>query len=203
MKNIIKILFLCGIIVFIGFSCEDKDTQDEVYLELYIDSEETAIVKTIENIEFKFCLLNELGMPTTSFNEGENFSFYFSIKNISSDSLYNDPSFLCKDNGFCKVYNEQSAIIGMPFIFKGTDLIGTAAYPLYGVSSKYELIIPWQDNRDEWQTLHCYFESTNMDLLSKGTYYTSFVHQFSFDKANDTSTIRTKVINFKINFEII
>lgn len=202
MKHLKPILFLLGIILSAAFGCEKNEDQKNIYWELPVNGSKTAIVNTINGIEFKFCLINENGVTATSFIEGQNFSFLLALTNKTSDSLHLDNSFFQPSSNFCKVYDSNNALIGLPFIFKWRDEIGSAAHPFYGMKDKYELTVPWKDDRNEWQTINCHFESTHQNLLPKGEYYTIFTHRFCFDHKNGKPNVCTDSLIFKINFEI-
>ena len=81
--KILKLSTVILFLLFIGASCQD----DEDLFEIQIGDENAVIQKEIDGIEFKFCLLNDDGEPSTVFNEGENFTFQFSIKNNINDTL--------------------------------------------------------------------------------------------------------------------
>jgi hypothetical protein len=192
MKHFQIIVFLCGIVGITAFSCKKANNQNS--------RNKTSFEQN--NIEFKFYLLNETKKPAISFKEGENFSFFFLLTNKRNDSLYLDNSFFTDEDKFCTVFSENNSLIGRPFIYKAIDLIGSAAHPFFEDKKKYELTIPWQDNRDEWETLHCHLESTHQNLLPKGKYYTIFKHRFCFDRKGDQPSLCMDSIIFRINFEI-
>jgi len=206
MKNIKLILFLFGIILFAAISCEKVILQNNLNFVLPVNGDKTTIDTIINQIEFKFCLLNNGGEPSISLNEGDSFSFYLSLTNHGNlDSvLCLDNSFLYHpEDGFCKVYNSRDSLIGVPFIVPPTVYkVGSGAFPFYGDNIKYELKVPWRDDRDEWNTLACFFVSTHQSLLPKGKYYTRLVHRFQFDKKHWQPSLYTDTLNFKINFII-
>ena len=199
-------LFLCGIISFSTISCEKVMLQNNLYSQLPVNSGRTTIDTTINQIEFKFCLLDSTGAPAVVFKEGDNFSFYLSFINHGNlDSVINlDNSFLYEPkNYFCKVFNDNDSLIGLPFFIPPFVIkIGSGAHPFYGDHQKYELTVPWKDDRSQWETLHCIFQSAHQNYLPKGKYYTRFSHRFCFDRKVDQPSLCIDSLNFKINFEI-
>ena len=195
------LVFLTEILLFI-FGCKKDDISNGRYYSISPDSKNAVIIASVDNIEFRFCLLNQVGEPVTVLKDGQNFSFLFSQTNNRNDSLHLDNSFLMINSRFCTVYSETDSLIGSPFIFKGAFAIGTGGHPFYGNNKSYTVIIPWQDNRIEWETLHCFFEGTNQSLLPKGKYYTQFSHRFCFAKKVDELSLCTDTLTFRINFEI-
>ena len=74
-------------LLFIG-SVACGDTMDDLSWEISPDSKSQVIEKEVNGIIFKFCLLDEQGKSATVFNEGENFSFYFSVTNSSKKDFF-------------------------------------------------------------------------------------------------------------------
>jgi len=102
-------------IAFISAGCQ----KDDDIFELQIGDENAVIVKEVDGIEFKFCLLNEQGKPATVFNESENFTFQFSFKNVITDTIIVTTEFINKD--FFRV----DKINGSMLINKGKPYTGT------------------------------------------------------------------------------
>ena len=119
------ITFLFGIIFMIAISCKksiDSNDSKDVLWEISLSDDNKIIENSIENIGFKFCLLNEQGEPAKIFNKEENFSFSFSVTNNGYEELYFDPGFAhSQENGFCRVYNSINQDLGKSFIFLGYD----------------------------------------------------------------------------------
>ncbi len=197
-----KILKLCLIILsfsLIGTGCE----KDENFFELQIGDEYPVIRKEVNGIEFEFCLLNEDGEPATVFNEGENFTFQFSIKNNTNKSLpFYDYGYYGLNDFFA--VSSIDKFYGKPFVFKvysGTIYTTEQRWLSLGAEF-YKFTVPWHDERDDWQLLWGNFESTKQPLLNKGRYYTQFAYAFSFGMPNNEPELVTDLIKFKINFEI-
>lgn len=196
LKISITLLFLG----FIGAGCEKED---ELFWEISPDSKTAVIQKEVDGIEFKFCLLNEQGEPATVFNEGENFTFQFAIKNNRSESLpFYDYGYYELDD-FLAVKSDGKSY-GMPFLFKRYSTTLELRWLRSGVSDElgYNFTVPWHDERDEWQLYWGYFESTKQPFLEKGTYNTQFSYKFSFGEPGKEPVLETDLISFKINFEI-
>lgn len=188
-----KILKFCLIILsfsLLGMGCEkDKDI-----FELQI-GDEKCLIKVVDGVEFKFCLLNEQGEPATVFNEGENFTFLFAVRNTRKDTLYFDRGIIGLSD-FCEVRNQSGEKMGSPFkkpVLQ--ELIGRGAYP-FQPQCEYVFGVPWMDSRQEWSGWHGTFNSTNQSALPKSKYYTKFAYRFNFGH------LKTDLLSFKINFEI-
>ncbi|HDR50070.1 MAG TPA: hypothetical protein ENN90_00415 [Mariniphaga anaerophila] len=197
----IKIFNLSVIILLLSFisaGCQ----KDDIF-ELDIGDENAVILKEIDGIEFKFCLLNEQGKPATVFDEGENFTFLFAIKNNRSESLpFYDYGYY-ELNDFLAVKSNGKSH-GRPFIFKGYSTTLELKWLRSEVSDdlSYKFMVPWHDERDEWQLYWGFFESTKQPFLEKGEYYTQFVYNFSFGLPDKEPKLETGLISFKINFKI-
>jgi hypothetical protein len=155
----------------------------------------------VDGIEFKFCLLNEKGEPATVFNEGENFTFQFEIQNNRTEPLpfYDYGYYMSED--FLAI-NSKEKSYGQPFIFKEYNPTKEFRWLLVGKNYRYNFIVPWHDERDEWQLLWGFFESTKQPFLKTGNYYTQFSYKFSFGLPDKEPELKTELITFKINFEI-
>jgi hypothetical protein len=196
--NILKLaaVLLC----LVGsFACQKENVDGEYFQEVAIGSENPVINYTADGISFDFHLLNEQGEPSTRFNEGENFSFYFKMTN---NNVFNELevagqfSARLVNDGFCNVVSQEQGSIGYPFE-KGICLEVYINYPFYGEDNTYDVIIHW--NCESWGLFLCVFESLHREYLTKGKYYTQFTHNFEFYSGNGIKTIP---ISFKINFEI-
>lgn len=196
-----KLLILTPILFIIMVGCEDKS--DELVWEISSGSEQNIIQNKVKGIVFKFCLLNEEGIPTTVFNEGENFSFYFSVTNNRNEKLYFIPVFAySNEDDFCRIYNSSDQDLGKSYYFKGADLIGIGAFP-FESSSSCIFQQQWIDNRNtDWKWEHGNFESLNREVLAKGYYYTEFKHNFEFVYGDSSSKLYTSTLSFKIHFKI-
>lgn len=199
---IIKTGLIFQLIIIIGAGCQ-KEQENILFWEISPNSETTVIQKEVDSIEFKFCLFNEQGEPAIAFNEGENFSFYFSVTNNRNEKLYFDPGFAySQENGFLRVYNSGTQDIGKPYVFLGYDKVGPAAYP-FDIGKAYTFMQQWIDSRDStWHWEYGYYKSANQKPLAKGSYYTEFKYQFQFVRNNNEPPLDNNTLRFKINFEI-
>lgn len=186
-----KILKLCLIILsfsLLGMGCE----KDDDLLELQVGVEK-CLIKEVDGVEFKFCLLNEQGNPATIFSEGENFTFLFAVKNNLDTTIFWDNS-LFFASGFCEVKEEKNSV-GTPFIILGIAEIGQVAFSIPpDVTSIWEVF--WVPDESEWTKGFVSYKRNNLQYLPKGKYYTKFSHKF------DLGPVETQVLTFKINFEI-
>ena len=215
-KISLKLTFIFISVLIIALtSCEKNNTEDYTW-ELSLDDDLNIITESNQGIEFTFCLLNEEGIPSKIFNEGENFYINFVVENKRSSNLYFDPSFFIFDNttdAFCRIININGDTIGKPFEYLGTDQIGAPGY-IFDSENKYEFKFPWLYNYDEWTSLFCeapnnrweiYYSSivpSYQEPLLKGIYYTQFSHQFNFIDAEYLENITTNQLSFGINFRI-
>ncbi len=185
--QILKFSTVILLFAFISTGCQ----KDDVF-ELRAGDKNAVIVKEVDGIEFKFCLLNEQGEPATVFNEGENFTFSFSIKNNLDDYIYFDTS-VFNVTGFFEVKNE-SGNFGIPYKKPTFDNLRIPEKitkgEIYGANIKW---IP--DNTELHLGVTNFFKSPT-ENLNKGTYYTEFSHGFNFKR------IKTDKLTFKINFKI-
>ena len=193
------LLPLC--MVMLGAGCEKED--DEQLWEISPTSESAIIQKVVDGIQFKFCLLNEQGQPATIFNEGENFTFQFIIKNQREENLpFYDYGYYELDD-FLTV-SSKNETYGRPFNF--IEYLNTLElrWLLTNASESdiYNFNVRWHDDRDDWQLYWGRFESTKQPLLKKGIYYTQFAYNFTFGMSDNKPELETGLIKFKINFEI-
>ncbi|MGV8139198.1 MAG: hypothetical protein AB2L20_28725 [Mangrovibacterium sp.] len=111
--TILKISVFVLFFSLMGAGCE-KD--EELFWEISPNDKSAVIQKEVNGVEFKFCLLNEEREPATVFNQGENFIFYFSVTNKSSEKFYFYPGYAySEENDFCKVYNSNSQSEGKAY----------------------------------------------------------------------------------------
>jgi len=195
----IKILKLSVIILlfsFISAGCQ----KDDIF-ELDIGDENAVIQKEVNGIEFKFCLLNEQGEPSTIFDEGENFTFQFSFKNLKEDTIIVTTEFV--DDEFFRVYQ----VIGTEHIDKGKPWSGIwcdfSLTPQELVISKMDtgiISIPWTVDRGTMSYSPLCSFKTKKKPLNIGRYQTSFDLNFHYKIDRKERIIDD--LKFKINFEI-
>ncbi len=186
--------------IFLLFAVLSAGCQkDEDLFELQIGDENAVIQKEIDGIEFKFCLLNEAGEPATIFNEGENFTFQFSIKNNTAENLpFNKENvkFIYLKDFFAVKSNQK--YYGKPKLYDFDE-------NTYPIDEKLRWLGPgvtqtatdtWINDKEENTRLN---ETPDIKLnspLDIGNYFTEFSYQFNFGK------VETEKLTFKINFEI-
>jgi len=193
--TILKLSTLFLFLLFIGASCQN----DEDLFELQIGDENAIIQKEVNGIEFKFCLLNEAGEPATIFNEGENFTFQFSIKNNTTENLpFNNENvkfIYLKD--FFAVRSDQK-YYGKPklYDFDENTYPDTAILHWLFSGATQPFSDTWINNEEENTRSNETSEVKLNSPLKKGNYFTQFSYQFEFGE------IKTEKLTFKINFEI-
>jgi len=182
-------------------TCENT-IDDLVGWEIFLDSNSQVIKKEIDGITFKFCLLNEQGKPDTVFNEGENFSLYFSVTNQSKKDFFYDGYALAFDEQFLRIYNSSNFDFGKSYNPLPQNDIGIAAYP-FNDGDIYIIKVPWLHEKSSVLCAeNFWYESIVQKPLVKGFYYTNFKHNFYFQGQQDSNTVKTDSIDFKINFKI-
>jgi len=188
------------ILCITGIGCEEEN---DLYWEIKPDSKTSVIEIRVDGISYKFCLLNEAGEAATVFDEGENFSFYFSVTNNRNEDFYFDPDYARSNkNGFCRVHTTENSDLGKPYELLYALLVGSPAYPFYSGDS-YVFEVPWRDDRDSvWFWQKGTYESTHRELLEKGSYYTGFKYSFDFVGVGNEPDLRTDTLGFSINFKI-
>ncbi|MDR1347103.1 MAG: hypothetical protein LBJ63_01540 [Prevotellaceae bacterium] len=210
MKKTTKTLKFAAILLLLAgmmISCGKENTDSINFYEVTIGSENPVINYVNNGIEFNFHLLNEQGEPSTIFNEGENFSFCFNVKNNNVNKEFEITGHLLGDleyGGFCKVISQDQGDIGYPFddVFC-MDVL--QKYPFYGENNTYELIVPWVNNREYWGLFLCGANSLQdseylpQEYLSRGKYYTEIKQAIDFYYKNELHRIP---VSFKINFEV-
>ncbi len=180
-------------IALLLFAVVTTGCQKDDIFELYIGDEDVEIIHEVNGIEFKFCLLNEQGQPATVFNEGENFSFRFSIKNKTEESLnYNDRGFVFLKEFF--EVNSKNKSYGKPYeiISRGQTKEMKYIHP----GSKRSIQLPWSASK-EFPIAGYSARGLNKNPLKPNNYYTEFSHKFVFG-----SNIKLEKLTFKINFKI-
>jgi len=195
MKKMLKFSVLS--LLLISLSCAQHE---DALWEISPESGVPVIEQTVDDIQFKFCLLNEFGEPSTVFNEGANFSIYFAVTNNWKEEIYIYPGYAFSDE-FCEVYrSDDLQNLGKPFALKG---VGIGGFP-FAVGKSYIFEQPWLDERETtWNWEHGLFESTHQVPLPKGNYYTEVKHQFEYALPNVEGKRYTDTLFFKINFKIL
>ncbi len=197
-----KILKLCLIILafsLLGMGCE----KDQDIFELQI-GDEKCLIKLVDGVEFKFCLLNEQGEPATIFNEGENFTFQLTIKNNKEESL---PFF---DFGFLKLkdffaVSSKNKYFGKSHLYDLTIDSELVSYPIMNWLKADSISIftdTWiNDSSDLLEREGKSIFPLNYPL-GKGLYYTQFTYNFTFGFQDKDPIYESGKLTFKINFEI-
>jgi len=191
MKKIIYSLIAISLL-FLG--CD----KDEFY-ELKINDENPVIEKSVNKIDFKFCLLNEKGEPATIFEEGENFTFQFSFQNNLEDSITVNTSFVT--NNFFKVTqrnNGENIDLGKPYTGIWCEFAGGPKNFILAPNATGGVQCPWV-TKDE-KNIHPFCAGESKEALNSGMYFTQFELDFQYMINEKEFKISNK--NFKINFEV-
>ena len=184
------------------FNSGSSDYQDHTW-EIQLNDDQKVIEQTVKGIEFKFCLLNEDSVPSTTFQEGENFYFYFLITNKNNENILLDVPVV--NTEFFYVYE----IINEEIIDKGTPIQGAwceySSMPdNYDLEPNDRLTFkhPWLLLSEDGITDYYPFCSKpNNPGLKKGIYYTKFPAQINYSNKGSVHADSLK-LTLKINFEI-
>ena len=196
------------LLLFLFVQCSNNEDKNEYNAKnSVIDKGDFVIEKEINEIEFKFCLLNQDSVPAISFKEGEKFYCYFSIRNLSKDIITVDEGNLFCDD-FFMVYQGKTQI-GKPWYAKFCQFRVILPNLEIPENQPYKVILPWPyKHPDEIgrvvQGFFCvedtYNEENINDFLSKGAYSCRFKMDFLY-KRNDKEQ-KNKDMFFEINFKI-
>jgi len=234
--NIFQAVFLVFIFFLIsGTACETKSTdpgknpQDKppsdsapandtmgYFWEVEADDTQKVINDTLQGIRFNFSLLDQDSVPSTVFQEGDNFVFSFLAENTRKDSLFFDIDFLYLVNHsygeVLKIEGDNTISQGKPYkeVYARADLYPNYPFP---PDCAYKIQIPWLYGFSLWNNYLTFsdyrfripgtsFLPSNPEPLNKGDYYTQFSWQYFFPKQGCDTAICTDSITFKINFKI-
>jgi|WetSurMetagenome_2_1015567.scaffolds.fasta_scaffold33773_2 hypothetical protein len=199
MKTIFsKIILIALLLFFAGASCK-KRSEPISLLEIKPNSENTIIQYNENQIDFKFCLLNEDNQATTILNEGENFTFSFCFRNISQDTITVTTEFI-NANFFRVFLTENNIDYGKPWTGVWCEYNGMPQEIKLYPSNDYQLTCPWQLTEKNSPTYPLCMGESKIPLI-KGDYYTNIELDFQYLVKGRKFLINQA--KFKINFKII
>ncbi|RRD75624.1 hypothetical protein [Tannerella forsythia] len=202
MKTKKKALFVSLLFLWITAGMTGCNKNDDQLWEISPYGKQTVIERKINGIAFKFCLLNEQGKPATVFKEGENFSFYFRIKNETGKNLYYNAYPCAYSDNFFSVSDSSGKIVGKSYEALPQTDIGIAAYP-FNNNDSYTFKVAWlHSEKSIVQGGDFDYKSLKREHLKTGNYYTGFSHKFKLFPASGDKHIEIEDIHFKINFKI-
>ncbi|RRD62652.1 hypothetical protein [Tannerella forsythia] len=202
MKTKKKALFVSLLFLWITAGMTGCNKNDDQLWEISPYGKQTVIERKINGIAFKFCLLNEQGKPATVFKEGENFSFYFRIKNETGKNLYYNAYPCAYSDNFFSVSDSFGKIVGKSYEALPQTDIGIAAYP-FNNNDSYTFKVAWlHPEKSIVQGGDFDYKSLKREHLKTGNYYTGFSHKFKLFPASGDKHIEIEDIHFKINFKI-
>jgi hypothetical protein len=190
-----KLLCLLPLCVLLASGC-DKDDWDESQL----------AVQTVEDVKFVYGLLNEAGKPATTFRQGENFSFYFSITNGRNEKMYYLCTTLYYKLGFCGIYSLSEEYFGKSYITGFMTFEGRSVTFEAGEQSICR--VPWIYSDDMLELPGEPFANAYQKPLPRGVYYTEFEHEFIFnrnfhdDETMNKESLKVGTLTFRIDFEV-
>jgi len=191
-----RIIVFILLVLLTGSGCQKED---ELFWEISPTSESSVIQKAVNGIEFKFCLLNEKGEPSTVFRKGENFSFVFSFKNKMLDTIVITTEFI--SSNFFRVYRLQDNFdMGKPWTGAWCEFSGAPQEFRLSPETENTIKCPWVVTETEKADYPlCAGESKS--YLGKGEYYSNLDLDFHFTVAGKERVIDN--VSFKINFKIV
>ncbi|MDO4703209.1 hypothetical protein [Tannerella sp.] len=202
MKTKKEVLFVRLLLLWITAGITGCNKDDDQLWEISPDGKQAVIEQKINGIAFKFCLLNEQGKPATVFKEGENFTFYFRIKNETGKNFYYNayPCVYAKD--FFSIWYSSGKTVGKSYEAMAQEDIGIAAYP-FNNNDSYIFKVSWVHPEESIvQGGDFRYRSLKRKPLKAGSYYTSFSHKFKLFPVSGGKHMETEDIHFKINFKI-
>jgi hypothetical protein len=195
MKSVIKTSLTILFCWFMVISCK-KNSESPLLLEISPGNESAIIQKQIGQLEFTFSLLNKEGLPSTVFNETENFTFRFSFKNNSIDTITVTTEFI--NSNFFRVFlslgnlDEGKPWTGIWCEFNlGPQVIKLAP------SSSFQLRCPWILSDNNYPDYPLCMSESKAPLMN-GEYNTSINLDFHYSAHGKTTIIDN--LKFKINF---
>lgn len=153
--------------------------------------------KAILPVEVEFDLLDENGVSSKIFNEGENFRFQLILRNNSSSQISFKPTFI--DDDFFRVFetksNSSPVLVGAPYQSVFCTYIGD--HFVIPPDSEYRFEIPWNPSEHHCCPPFCLVNKSAP--LAKGKFRTTINGPFDFIIDGELTSIN-KVLN--IDFEI-
>ena len=199
MKTMKTFLITSSLFMIMGMvGC--KEEEDPIW-ELHPGGKQTVIQNELSGISFTLYLINEEGKPATVFNEGENFYFYFSIKNNSGKNYYYNAYECGYITDFFRVFSSIGVDYGKSYKVLPMPDLGETGYP-FNNGDTYTFKIPWMHSEVAlFEGEDFSYQSVLRDKLKKGTYYTSFKNG-SYFVGNDANKNIKNDLYFRINFKI-
>ena len=195
--NKLIILLLVGML-----SCSKTPNIDEFFWEIPLDGTSAVINCMVYNIEFKFCLLNEAGVPATGFKEGEIFSFHFAMINHRKDELYTIFSHLeCELPIHHVISMNHQDTIHLRYRKHSLCPAGINPQPFYGKDNKREATTHWDEQQIESNN-EPGLKFFHQPPLPAGEYYTEVSPVFMFHVGPNYPFYYIGPLTFKINFKI-
>lgn len=186
------------LLLIIGASCQKE--QETKYWEISPNSGASIIHTILDSIEFEFCLFDQDFVPSTIFNENENFYFHFSFMNNMQDIIVVSPEFI--NSEFFRVYQSGTNIdMGKPWTGIWCEYRSVSKTFNLNPTSRIQLNCPWvltDISKPDYPL--CMDENQDYQYLPKGEYFTKVELDFHFMKDDINYVINNKI--FRIYFTI-
>jgi hypothetical protein len=161
-----RALLLFGVLLSLGIFCACS-SDDEIDNDLSVDNLTNGNDSAADKIQFSFSLLNNDGLPTSSFKYGEDISFDLTITNKSDKELFLFNDFFLSEDLF-RVYLEDGTGVGAPWTdFNSSNYVALGIAPKSAISFTCNWI---KALSTQWPLV----KNKDFDPLPKGNYYTKF-----------------------------
>ena len=128
-----RALLLFGVLLSLGIFCACS-SDDEIDNDLSVDNLTNGNDSAADKIQFSFSLLNNDGLPTSSFKYGEDISFDLTITNKSDKELFLFNDFFLSEDLF-RVYLEDGTGVGAPWTdFNSSNYVALGIAPKSAIS---------------------------------------------------------------------
>lgn len=172
MKNV---LFVLGVLLSAGMFCACSNS-DEIESNPLSSGELTNEADEADSkIQISYSLLNDYGLPTSSFKYGEDICFELTITNKSDKVIFIYNDFILDEDLF-RVYLEDGTDMGTPWTSFGSNYVAIGIEP----KGSMRIACNWIKAFSTHQPLT---KKKDFNPLPCGKYYTSFkVYYRNLDK---------------------
>ena len=159
-------LVLLSILLSLGMFCACS-SDDEIDNDLSVDDLTNGTDSVADIIQFSFSLLNNDGLPTSSFKYGEDICFELTVTNKSNKELLLFNDFFLGEDLF-RVYLENGTGVGTPWTdYNSSNYIALGIAPKSSISFTCNWI---KALSTKWPLA----KNKDFDPLPRGNYYTKF-----------------------------
>lgn len=174
-KNILFIILCMGGVGLNATGCSGSEETNAHNWIVPLDSKDPVIKKRVDDVGFKFCLLNEDSISSNKFNKGEDTYFYLAIENYSKEEITIDGKFA--ENLFLVYDMDNNVLIGTPYTGIWCEFSGKTRVIAINRKKTKEFLLYWSSppNFGSLGKSATYpFCVSQQPLLEKGTYSCRF-----------------------------